>query len=487
MALQPSALTPLFKAEAVAFVGASRDPSKWGYLVLKHLLDGGFGGRVYPINPRESEILGKKVYPTVASIPDTPDLAVIVVPPSAVPKTLSDCAAKGIQAAIIITAGFAEIGGQGLELQREMVKIARRAGMVFVGPNCNGIMSPWHRQYIQFPSFFVPPGPIGVIAQSGNVLDALALQIKAHGFGCSACIASGNEALLTGEDYLEYLGQDPRTQVILAYIEGVKNGRRFLDLAGEISQKKPIILLKAGKTPAGARAAASHTAAVAGEDEVFEGVCKQSGIIRVRGLDELLELGLAFLRQPLPKGKRVGIVTAGGGWGVMAADACAELGLEVVDLPEGLIRKLDGLLPPWWSRGNPVDLVAGASAENIYRAVEEVLACPAIDGLLFLSIMPALRIGSFDAPQDPAERLAWGEKMTEAVVQAVSEFNALSQRYGKPIILASEYMWATHIEQTEITYALGQNNSVCHRTPGRAARVLMALAAYGAYRGKREG
>jgi acyl-CoA synthetase (NDP forming) len=254
--MRTNKLSPLFEAGSVAFIGASKDQSKWGFLTIKHIIDGGFRGHIYPVNPRESEILGLKVYPTIAGLPETPDLAVIIVPPPAVPGVIKECVSKGIRAGVIITAGFAELGGEGTRLQNEIVEIARHGEMNFVGPNCNGVMSPWNSQYVQFPSFFVPPGPVAVIAQSGNVMDSLARQVLIHGFGCSACIATGNEAVLHCEDYLEYLAEDPHTKVILSYIEGFKDGERFLAVAREVSKKKPIVMLKAGKTQAGAKAAA---------------------------------------------------------------------------------------------------------------------------------------------------------------------------------------------------------------------------------------
>ncbi|MBI4767645.1 MAG: CoA-binding protein [Deltaproteobacteria bacterium] len=474
-------LEPLFKARSVAFIGASNDPAKWGFLMIKHIIDGGFRGTIYPVNPRESEILGLKVFSTIANLPETPDLAVIIVPPPAVPAVTTECVSKGIKAGIIITAGFAELGGEGNRLQKEITEIARSGSMIFVGPNCNGVMSPWNSQYIQFPSFFVPPGPVAVIAQSGNVMDSLARQVLIHGFGCSACIATGNEAVLHCEDYLEYLAEDPQTRVILSYIEGFKDGERFLAVAREVSKKKPIVMLKAGKTQAGARAAASHTAALAGSDAVFEAVCKQAGVIRARSLDEMLNIGLGFLRQPLPRGRGLGIVTAGGGWGVLAADACAELGFDVVQLPEETIAALDKILPAWWNRGNPVDLVAGAGVDSIFKAVELVMECPGVEALMFLSLMPAIRMGSFDAPQDKNIREAWGERMTESVALAMDEFNAMADKYNKPVVIATEYMWASHVEQAGITFKLGQHGAVCYHMPGDAARVLDAMVRYSEY------
>ncbi|MFH0789796.1 MAG: CoA-binding protein [Pseudomonadota bacterium] len=479
--MRTNKLSPLFNAGSVAFIGASNDPAKWGFLTIKHIIDGGFRGNIYPVNPRESEILGLNVYPTIVDLPEIPDLAVIIVPPPAVPGVIKECVSKGIRAGIIITAGFAELGGEGARLQNEIIEIARKGEMGVVGPNCNGIMSPWNSQYVQFPSFFVPPGPVAVIAQSGNVMDSLARQVLIHGFGCSACIASGNEAVLHCEDYLEYLAEDPHTKVILSYIEGFKDGERFLAVAREVSKKKPIVMLKAGKTQAGARAAASHTAALAGSDAVFEAVCKQSGVIRARSMDEMLNIGLAFLRQPLPRGRGLGIVTAGGGWGVLAADACAELGFDIVQLPQETIQELDKILPAWWNRGNPVDLVAGAAVDNIFKAVELVMKCPSVDALMFLSLMPAIRMGSFDAPQDKNIREAWGERMMESVALAMDEFNVLADKYNKPVVIATEYMWATNVEQAGITFRLGQHNAVCYHMPGDAARVLEAMVRYGEY------
>ena len=474
-------IEPLFNARSVTFVGASNDPSKWGFLMLKHMIDGGFQGNIYPVNPKKAEILGLKVYRSIAEIPGVPDLAVIIVPPPAVPTVIKECVSKSIKAGIIITAGFAEVGGEGARLQNEIIETARRGGMVLVGPNCNGVMSPWNQQYVQFPSFFVPPGSVGVIAQSGNVMDSLALQVQTHGFGCSKCIASGNEAILHCEDYLEYLADDPRTKVILSYIEGFKNGERFFAIAREVSKKKPIIMLKAGKTQAGAKAAASHTAALAGSDPVFDAVCQQSGIIRAKSLDEMLNIGLAFLRQPIPQGRGLGIVTGGGGWGVLAADACAELGFDVVQLPDETIKDLDKILPAWWNRGNPVDLVAGAEVDNIYKAVELVMQCPSVDAMMFLSLMPALRVRNFNPPLDEAAREEWGQRLMESVARSMDEFNAIADKYNKPIIIASEYMWASNYEQAGITFTLGQHNAVCYRMPGEAAKVLDALVTYGEY------
>jgi acyl-CoA synthetase (NDP forming) len=472
---------PLFRSRSVALVGASNDRGKWGFIVLRHLIEGGFKGQIYPINPVEDEILGLKVYRNIAEIPETPDLAVIIVPPPAVLHVVEGCVAKGIKAGVIITAGFAELGEEGALLQAAITEAAARGGMAIVGPNCNGIMSPWNKQYVQFPTFLVPPGNVAIVAQSGNVMDSLARQVMMHGQGCSVCIASGNQAVLRCEDYLEYLGDESHTKVIMCYIEGFKDGRRFLKIASEVSKKKPIIMVKAGKTQAGAKAAASHTAAISGSDNIFNAVCKQAGVIRAGSLDEMLNIGLALLRQPLPKGRGIGIVTAGGGWGVMGADACSERGFNVVALPETTIRELDKLLPAWWNRGNPVDLVAGSTPDNIFKAIEIVMQYPEVDSMLFLSMMPALRIRGFDLPTDESERAKYGDVLERAVVGAMDELNKLADKYNKPLVVATEHIWATNIEEARIPYMLGQQNAVCYHMPHEAADVLRALVGYSEY------
>jgi acyl-CoA synthetase (NDP forming) len=240
-------------------------------------------------------------------------------------------------------------------------------------------------------------------------------------------------------------------------------------------------MVKAGKTEAGATAAMSHTASVAGSDAVFDAVCRQSGVIRARNLDELVNTGIALLHQPLPRGRRVGILTAGGGWGVLSADACTELGLEVVALPAETIRELDTVMPAWWNRGNPVDLVAGRSREAVFKALEMLLRCPAVDGVLMLSIMPALRLERLTASADEAEKKRWKERAVLAVVEAIDGFKEISQKYRKPVVVASEQMFADAVQETQIMYALGQHNSICHQFPHQAAAVLAGLASYSDY------
>jgi acyl-CoA synthetase (NDP forming) len=446
------------------------------------LQEGGFPGRIFPINPREEEILGLKVYRTAEHIPEIPDLAIIVVPRLSVVRALKECASKGVKAAVIISAGFAETGDEGERLQQEIVKIARDSGMILVGPNCNGAMNPSAKLYAQMTSIFPHPGPIAVVAQSGNVAFSVTRRAMLRGFGCSKYISTGNEAVLHGEDYLEYLASDPQTKVILSYIEGLRDGRRFYQIAKEVSKKKPVVVLKGGESPAGAKAAASHTASLAGSDTIFEAACQQAGLIRAGDPDELLNTGLAFLRQPLPRGRRVGILTAGGGWGVLAADACARQGLEVVSLPDETIRTLDSLLPSWWNRGNPVDLVAGVRGDAVLRSIETLLQCPVVDSVIFMGIVVVLP--TWRPQHAAAEEVGrWEEAALSTICDVFGQLNELAIRFQKPVIAASDIPFAEAGFETRLLYTLGKRDHVCYTEPHQAAVALANLVRYSQYTG----
>lgn len=471
--------TPLFKARSVALVGASSNPKKWGYSMLRNMVNGGFQGNIYPVNQEADTLRGLKVYRSISDLPEVPDLAGIVVPPPSVVLVIKECIARGVKAGVVITAGFAELGDHGRRLQDEMVKVAREGGMVLVGPNCNGIVSPWNKLYVTFPFFQVPPGPIAIVAQSGNVLDGLTRQIMLKGLGCSVGVASGNEADLHIEDYLEYMAEDENTRVILCYIEGLQDARRFFQVAQRASRKKPIIVLKAGKTRTGMKAAASHTAAIASSDVIFDAACKQAGLVRAGSMDEMLNIGIAFLRQPLPRGRRLAIVTGGGGVGVLAADACEEEGFDIVKLPDKVISELDKVLPSWWNRGNPVDLVGGSYAEQIFRTVEIVLASDAIDSMVYLTLRPALKLENVPSNAAEAATEEWCEYQVKVITEAVEHFNSLAAKYKKPVLLVSEHVLATAEQEVKIIQSLGQHNTMCYRQPHHAAIILSALTKYG--------
>lgn len=470
---------PLFNPKSVVLVGASAAPLKWGFRILLNLLNGGFKGEIYPVNPHQKEILGLTTYPAIADLPQTPDLAMIVVPPRFVPQAIRECVDKGIKAGVVITAGFAEVGEEEERFEREAVRIAREGRMILVGPNCNGVMCPGSNLYALMPPIFPQPGSLGVITQSGNVGTSIMKRAIARGIGVSRYVSTGNEGDLHCEDYLEYLKEDAETKVIVTYIEGIKSGRRLFEVAKEVTRRKPVIALKVGATQAGAKAARSHTGALAGFDSTFDALCKQAGILRARDIDELFYIAAGFLGQPLPRGRRVGIVTGGGGWGVLASEACAKVGLEVVDLPEEALKELNSFLPSWWSHSNPVDLVAGLNETDVRNSLEVLLRCPEVDGVVFLAgIRPLWQLGitlgdsSFSSPY--AE---WYKSISELMRQRGTEdfiemVEGLIAQYKKPLILAAEMIRAPGKEDEGFLY---------YPSPDHAALVMASLAEYSEY------
>jgi acyl-CoA synthetase (NDP forming) len=309
----------------------------------------------------------------------------------------------------------------------------------------------------------------------------IARKAMALDFGCSRMISIGNEADLHAEDFLEYLAGDDKTKVILSYIEGLRDGRRFFEVAKNTSYKKPVVMIKVGETEAGASAARSHTAALSGSSEVFNGVSRQAGIVRANNLQELMNLAYGFLCHPIPKGRRVGIATLGGGWGVLAADACARLGLDVIKLPADVVRELDAFLPIWWSRNNPVDTVAGA-ADNITKVVDILAKCDATDAVLALGV-PFPHLARMVLPTNEEEKKKFFDFIVESYRKSFEEMKAISDKYGKPVIVAAELPVprGERALDTEIMRSISKQNMVCYSMPDEAAMVLNSMVKYGEF------
>ncbi|MBA3027688.1 MAG: hypothetical protein FP816_02600 [Desulfobacteraceae bacterium] len=375
-------LDPIFKPESVALIGASNNPGKWGGMVMASLLGSRYRGRLYPVNPRESLIMGIKAYPDVAEIPEPVDLAVFTVPAVHVPKAMQSCVDKGVKGCVVISADFAETGEKGRALEEETVRIARSGGIRFVGPNGNGIFSTESGLSL---TPFTPsqPGGLAFVSQSGNFGGQLSMMAMQRGIGLSKFVAMGNQADLQIADYLDYFAWDPQTKVIAVYMEGFKSGRRFFEAARETVKQKPVLILKGGVSDVGARATLSHTASIAGEDKIFEGLCRQAGLIRVRQLEHMVIMAQALMGLPLPKGNRIAVI-GNGGQAVSIIDNLSALGLAVPEFkPEDKMR-LKALMPPHAPiPNNPIDYAAGEMGLMEEVAVMETLASlDYIDGII---------------------------------------------------------------------------------------------------------
>ncbi len=376
-------LEPLFNPKSVAVIGATNNWNKWGYSTFTSALDG-FRWPVYPVNNKEGEVLGHKAYVRVTDIPGPVDLAVFVIPAPNVAPVMEDCVAKGVKAGVIITAGFAETGEEGKKLQDEVLRIARRGGIRFIGPNCMGFWSASSElRAFMFP-LPVKDGPLAFVSQGGNVGGAVVTSGYMRGVGFHRYVSCGCAADIQIEDYIEYFGDDPQVKVILAYIEGLVDGGRFLDKVKKVTPKKPVIVLKPGKTEAGAKAIISHSGALAGSDEAYEAAFRSIGVTRVESPEELLDVAIGFITQPLPRGRNVAILTPGGSYGVLCAEACASEGLNVVKLPDKVIAALDKVFPPRWSHGNPVDPAGDRNMVTFLTAPGKLLRVDEVDSLIFM-------------------------------------------------------------------------------------------------------
>jgi acyl-CoA synthetase (NDP forming) len=473
---------PVFEPRSVAFVGASNTPMKWGFQVLFNLVKFGYDGKVYPINPRESEILGLKVYRTIGEVPEKPvDLAVVTVPARGVLDVLKECAAAGVRAALVVAGGFGEGGAEGARIEAELARVARESGMPLVGPNCMGIVSPHPRSlYCQMPALRPEAGNIAMASQSGDVGATLMRLIVQQRLGMSRFVSTGNEAVLHMKDYIEYFGADPLTSVIATYIEGLDDGRGFLNVTRDVNKNKPVVVLKVGGTEAGKRAAKSHTGALGGSRQIFHGACRQAGLTEVVDIEEMMDVVGAFARQPLPRGRRVGIVTVGGGTGVLAADACADAGLDVVPLPDSVLEELDSFLPPFWSRGNPVDLIGGRVERSMVRSTEILLRSDKIDGVIVLGVGFGAQWAAMYRDAGLIKTAFHEQLATMAVEQDVDTSRTLAKlidEYQKPVIVASSVLPTAHEDQNEAIFAALDEGLIVYPTPRRAARAFAHLAA----------
>jgi acetate---CoA ligase (ADP-forming) len=377
-------LEEFFSPRSVAVVGASRQEQKLGYSVLANILEGRFPGKVFPINPGATEILGQACYPRIQDAPGPVDLAVIVVPRDAVAEAMRDCATANVSGAVVITAGFRETGVEGSEKEREIIQIARNAGIRVMGPNCLGVIDTYSSLNATFAAVAPMRGGISLLSQSGALCTSILDWAQREKVGFSKFVSVGNKADIDEIDLLEAMAADPKTRVVVGYLEGITNGQRFMKVASEISKRKPIIIMKSGTTAAGQRAVSSHTGSLAGSDAAYDAAFRQAGVVRAYSLEELFDFAVAFARQPVPTGRRVAIVTNAGGPGIMAADACEKNDVQLASFNSQTIDKLRAGLPDAAGLYNPVDVLGDARSDRYQLAVDAMMRDPNVDSIVVL-------------------------------------------------------------------------------------------------------
>ncbi len=451
-------LNAVLAPSSIAVIGASREPGTVGNAVLTNLITGGYTGVIYPVNPKAKAISGVRCYKSIADIPDEVDMAVIIVRSGLVPDVIEACGEKGVKGAIVISAGFKEIGGEGYTLEETVKAIARRYGIALIGPNCLGVINTDINVQMNasFATAMPARGHIGFISQSGALCTAVLEYAQAEGIGFSQVISMGNKAGATELDLLCALHNDPNTRVILMYVEDLSQGARFIEVAREITGEgtnpKPILVVKSGRTPEGAKAASSHTGSLAGSEEVYDAIFAQGGVIRVDTVDELFDYALAFANNPLPKGRKVGIITNAGGPGIMTTDACIRYGLEIAKLSPDTVEAMRPKLPLTASLNNPVDVIGDARDDRYAAALEAVSADPEVDSLLVLA-----------TPQSMTN--------LEEIAGVIAE---TGRKLDKPVLTC--FMGV--VDLSHGIKVLEQNHMVHYRFPEAAVRALEKLAWY---------
>jgi acetyltransferase len=476
---------PLFYPRGIVLTGVSAHPGKFGSVAYHNLIACGYEGELFPVNRDGAVCFGRPTYRTVAAVPQgRADLAFICTPNSVNEELLRECARIGVRAAFVASAGYGE-SIDGKEMERRLVALGRELGLLIAGPNGQGLVSTGVRMCAQIVAPYPPPGPISVVSQSGNLASSFMNYGCLTGVGMSKAISCGNSALLELADYLEYYGEDPETAVSLAYLEGVEDGRRFLSVAREHATCKPLVLVRGGVTGAGKRAASSHTGALASDDRIFAGVCRQAGITRVDTVEEAYETAAAFATQPLPRGPRTLVFTVAGGWGVLTSDACVQAGLDLIPLPEDLHRAIDAMVPSRWSRSNPVDLAGGETRDTIPEVLELMAAHPDVDAIVYLGIgiqaaqAQMFRRGPF-WPDHGLERIGtFHESQDRRYALAAAE---ASRRHDKPVLVASELVYTDRAYGNAGPLGVAESGRVTAPSGQRAIRTLARMVRYARWR-----
>ena len=483
-AIDPYAIGSLFHPHSIAFVGASAALGKWGHTLFTITAGRGYKGDIYLVNPKGGTIADRPVFRSVADIPGKIDLAVVTVPAAGVMDLLPQFKAKGIVNMLLISSGFAEVGPSGKALEEELIQKAAQNGILVIGPNTMGICNPHIHLYCTGSHVLPEPGSTAVVAQSGNMGTQLLAFAEQQGIGIRAFCGSGNEAMVTIEDYVDAFEKDSLTQTVMLYVESVKNGRRFLESCRRVSKQKPIVLLKGGQSLAGNKAAASHTGALSSDSRIFDAVCRQAGIVKVERSMDLLDLSAAFSSLPLPKGNRAAIMTLGGGWGVITADLCSEYHIEVPELSQELTDHLNTILPPYWSHSNPVDIVGENDMTIPIRIMEALMKWDGCDAVINLGIMGrrilANKLAESISKADPtysSEFLAMmGEKLLEFEDEYVQHIVGLMETCEKPVFGVS--LLKECQDKTVCSVNDSRYKGVFYESPERAVKAFSRMVEY---------
>ena len=468
-------LDAVLAPRSVAIVGASDQVTRWGGSALQNIIAGGFEGAIYPVHPKGGEFFGLSVCTSLEEVPEAPDLALLAIGAGQLGDVVAQCGRTGVRAAVAIAAGFSETGAAGEEAERTLAHTAADGGVTLIGPNCMGLIANATSLHATgFIALHPRAGTLGIVSQSGNLGVQLSALADRRDLGVRCFIGVGNEAQVSAVDVLEYLAGDDGTSCVLTYLEGIDDGRRLFDVARATSLEKPVVVLRGGLTDSGGRAAASHTGAMAGSAAVYEAAARQAGLVTCTSVQEALDLTTALAHLPLPKGRRIAVVTNGGGAGVLAADEMARQGLTLLDPPAGLLAELDEILPPFWSRRNPFDMVAMAGGDVAPRVVAAVAKSPAVDAVVVLSVLGVPNTGDEVRTQsgtgDYDDFSSWEQRYLEVVAD-------LMQKTGKPIINVPDLPLRRALYTGDHLYT-----PVVVPTPRAAALVLERMAGYGAWR-----
>ncbi|MEA5628091.1 bifunctional acetate--CoA ligase family protein/GNAT family N-acetyltransferase [Nostoc sp. UHCC 0251] len=471
---QHQPLDAIFAPQSIAVIGASERENSVGRTVLWNLISHPFGGTVFPVNPKRHSVLGIKAYPNIAAVPEPVDLAIIATPALTVPSVIGECVDAGVKGAIVLSAGFKEIGIVGAQLEQQVLQEVRRGKIRLIGPNCLGIMNPHTGLNATFASSMALPGKVGFISQSGALCTAILDWSFHENVGFSAFISIGSMLDVGWGDLIDYLGDDPHTESIVIYMESIGNARSFLSAAREVALTKPIIVIKAGRTAAAAKAAASHTGALTGSDAVFDAAFRRTGVLRVKSIADLFDMAEVLAKQPRPKGPRLTIITNAGGPGVLAADALITDGGELAELSKETYQALNQLLPPQWSHNNPIDILGDADPTRYAKALEIIAKDPNSDGLLAILTPQAMtdptQIAYQLKPLAQIGKPVLASWMGDADVEAGAEIlnQALIPTFAFPDTAANVfyYMWryTYNLRALYETPVLADNGDTCKRT-----------------------